>query len=97
MEKWLQYVSHFLDLFVIELPIFCINKPNRCSCHENGFSSCTLMLCLNTNEVEGIEGVKDRKKRFIEEKCVPGTTFKRDCNTCRCTASGIAACTKKGC
>lgn len=30
-------------------------------------------------------------------ECEPGTTFKRDCNTCRCTPSGLAACTRKMC
>ncbi|XP_058054457.1 uncharacterized protein LOC131206084 [Anopheles bellator] len=31
------------------------------------------------------------------EKCVPGTTFKEDCNTCRCAHDGRKACTRKVC
>ncbi|KAK7867493.1 hypothetical protein R5R35_004501 [Gryllus longicercus] len=32
-----------------------------------------------------------------ENKCVPGTTWKLDCNTCHCTDSGISICTALGC
>lgn len=29
--------------------------------------------------------------------CIPGTTWKQDCNSCWCTETGIAACTLMGC
>lgn len=31
------------------------------------------------------------------DTCVPGTSWRQDCNTCRCTPAGGAACTKKHC
>ncbi|KAG8230632.1 hypothetical protein J437_LFUL006829 [Ladona fulva] len=32
-----------------------------------------------------------------EESCVPGTTIKRDCNTCTCSTNGKYMCTLMGC
>uniref|UniRef100_A0A2M3YXR6 Putative serine protease inhibitor i/ii n=1 Tax=Anopheles braziliensis TaxID=58242 RepID=A0A2M3YXR6_9DIPT len=34
---------------------------------------------------------------LCSEQCVPGTTFKEDCNTCRCGENGLKACTRKMC
>uniref|UniRef100_A0A2M4A037 Putative serine protease inhibitor i/ii n=1 Tax=Anopheles triannulatus TaxID=58253 RepID=A0A2M4A037_9DIPT len=34
---------------------------------------------------------------LCSEQCVPGTTFKEDCNTCRCGENGLKACTRKQC
>ncbi|XP_049942524.1 serine protease inhibitor I/II-like [Schistocerca serialis cubense] len=30
-------------------------------------------------------------------ECTPGDTKKEDCNTCRCTPTGVWVCTRKGC
>lgn len=37
------------------------------------------------------------KSKRSDPKCEPGTSWKRDCNRCWCTETGIAACTLRGC
>ncbi|KAG8230636.1 hypothetical protein J437_LFUL006833 [Ladona fulva] len=32
-----------------------------------------------------------------EQECEPGSTFQRGCNSCHCSPTGVAVCTKKGC
>lgn len=60
---------------------------NTCFCGENGVISCTRKFCV------------PKVKRDVQQKCVPGTTFKdaEGCNDCFCTADGRAACTEKLC
>lgn len=37
------------------------------------------------------------KSKRSDPKCEPGTSWKKDCNRCWCTETGIAACTLRGC
>lgn len=34
---------------------------------------------------------------FVATSCTPGTTYKKECNTCTCTEHGTEACTLKLC
>lgn len=38
------------------------------------------------------------KRSYDEEmKCTPGARWKKECNDCFCTETGVAACTLRGC
>ena len=39
----------------------------------------------------------NNKTKRSDPKCEPGTSWKKDCNHCWCTETGIAACTLRGC
>nr|CAD11970.1 pacifastin-related serine protease inhibitor precursor [Locusta migratoria migratorioides] len=70
---------------------------NTCFCTKAGIWGCTLMACRTIN-IELTPGQNATRVRRSEEQCTPGTTFKKDCNTCSCGNDGTAAvCTLKAC
>lgn len=54
-------------------------------------------MSFGKDAIEIDEDSKSHQKRSVPQECEPGTTFKRDCNTCTCSDAGEAACTKKRC
>uniref|UniRef100_U5EWN5 Putative serine protease inhibitor i/ii n=1 Tax=Corethrella appendiculata TaxID=1370023 RepID=U5EWN5_9DIPT len=74
------------------------NDCNECFCSENGFRICTKKFCLNTsNRIK-----RDQPQQQIPNTpgftCTPKSTFKYECNTCRCSEDGkTAACTFRLC
>lgn len=69
---------------------------NSCHCTETGIPACTRKNCVESlRPTEGEHAVE--KRSTGEKECEPGTTFKRDCNTCQCTPTGLAVCTKMRC
>lgn len=69
---------------------------NNCRCEANGVGSCTRMMCIDTN-ISNYDNQTSRVTRNIPAKCVPGSSFMKDCNRCICGNNGIAACTLMGC
>uniref|UniRef100_A0A336LYS6 CSON010969 protein n=1 Tax=Culicoides sonorensis TaxID=179676 RepID=A0A336LYS6_CULSO len=72
---------------------------NRCKCAPNGVGwfctrkACPVPVSTETKEVAPAEQTQESPSM----ECVPGTTFKRECNTCTCTSTGLAACPRKNC
>lgn len=75
---------------------------NTCSCLPDSTISCTKMACLTLHRGPNhnlfkreIENVTNKTEDTL---CEPGTTFKRDCNTCTCAENGKdISCTEKAC
>lgn len=77
---------------------------NTCSCDESGsLARCTAMACdpNERHKRSASDEVADSHKKNLPvtpgNQCVPGTTWKEDCNTCFCSESGYAGCTLMGC
>ncbi|KAJ1520824.1 hypothetical protein ONE63_003915 [Megalurothrips usitatus] len=82
------------------------NDCNNCRCTPDGIPACTKKRCIKPAELEAAAAAgQDRRRRELTEPsegvphkgCTPGETWKNDCNNCRCTPSGIPACTKMRC
>lgn len=64
-----------------------MDDRNTCSCYEFGsLAHCTAMACDPSK----------RKKR-LNDQCVPETYFKKERNDCFCSENAHAQCTKMGC
>merc|ERR1719312_1802408 len=74
--------------------VSCTNDPCSCTCNENGQVTCDQSSCPVV--------IKPVCKHMGTTYDV-GTTFKKECNTCRCqqgapgSNTGVVACTKKTC
>ncbi|PIA15518.1 hypothetical protein COEREDRAFT_87710 [Coemansia reversa NRRL 1564] len=71
---------------------------NHCVCHQNGTLSCTKNACMPKLHIR-----QSNNTMVFDtfEMCVKAhgnkSTFKVDCNSCKCTSSGAVACTLKAC
>lgn len=51
----------------------------------------------NSISDHGDKQTRVRRSENTSEKCIPGTRWKQDCNSCWCTEAGFGACTLMGC
>lgn len=75
---------------------------NTCLCSDDGLMSCTKRACLtlhrDSNHNIFKRETENTTNKTKEKTCEPGTTFKRDCNTCKCAENGKdISCTEKAC
>lgn len=74
---------------------------NNCFCTDNGMAACTQKYCfpkLKRDTVEKELPVTKVAPYDPSFTCEPGTAFKFECNTCRCSSDGkTAGCTYKFC
>ncbi|XP_021937894.1 uncharacterized protein LOC110838712 [Zootermopsis nevadensis] len=75
----------------------CIQKEHQI--HIPNDSDDDLFMCHDCFAVEDDTDDEYDTGIFKDvQKCVPGATYKRECNTCRCSADGQSeACTLKFC
>ncbi|KAG5679588.1 hypothetical protein PVAND_009148 [Polypedilum vanderplanki] len=81
---------------------------NTCTCNDLGNgANCTKLECNNIQASS--KGYRLQLSTTLKEttttsasstttqQCVPFTRFRKDCNNCFCTETGIAICTLRGC
>jgi hypothetical protein len=73
---------------------------NTCTCDSFGKTNgCTRMMCSFSakSAADDIKDLPNLNTSAPDFKCTPGMRFRDDCNLCRCSDNGMAACTDMAC